>query len=144
MDYNSKLVEFGSLNVNAALEGAVKLADAKSPPEFFQILTGLAREQFERLSEQIEELSALAPLTEGRGADKTDLDLLGVVGPTYRATPATGHVALSASRRARLRVQPKAAAQRAARERRARLVRHRLLDHDARLRGFAPGRIRGS
>jgi hypothetical protein len=72
MDYNSKLVEFGSLNVNAALEGAVKLADAKSPPEFFQILTGLTREQFERLSEQIEELSALAPLTEGRGADKTD------------------------------------------------------------------------
>lgn len=72
MDYNSKLVEFGSLNVNAALEGAVKLAGAKSTLEFFQIITDLTREQFERLSEQIEELSTLAPLTKGRGADKTD------------------------------------------------------------------------
>jgi len=71
-DYNSKLVELGSLNVNATLEGAAKLAGAKSPPEFFQTLTDLTREQFERLSEQIDELSALTRLTEGRGADKTD------------------------------------------------------------------------
>jgi hypothetical protein len=60
IDYGQKLVEFGFMNTAAASDGArKKLAGVKSPQEFFQALTDLTREQFERLSEQIEELCAL-------------------------------------------------------------------------------------
>ena len=60
-EYGQKLVEFGFTNTAAAFDGARKLAGVKSPQEFFQVLTDLTREQFERLSEQIEELCA--PMT---------------------------------------------------------------------------------
>ena len=69
IDYGQKLVEFGFMNTAAAFDGARKLAGVKSPQEFFQALTDLTREQFERLSEQIEELCA--PMTPRSNSEKT-------------------------------------------------------------------------
>jgi hypothetical protein len=59
MEYGQKLVEFGFMNTAAAFDGTLKLLGAKSPEEFFEVLTDLTGEQFERLSEQVEELSNL-------------------------------------------------------------------------------------
>lgn len=56
---SSKIVEFGFMNATAAFDGARKLASVKSPQAFFEVLTDLTREQFERLSEQVGEISAL-------------------------------------------------------------------------------------
>jgi hypothetical protein len=61
VEYGRKLLEFGFINTSAAYEGTRKLAAVKSPQEYFQTLTDLTREHFERLSEQIDELSAIAP-----------------------------------------------------------------------------------
>lgn len=61
VEYGPKLLKFGFMNTTAAFEGARKLATAKSPQEYFQTPADLTREQFERLSEQIEELSAMTP-----------------------------------------------------------------------------------
>jgi hypothetical protein len=95
MDYHSKLLELGSLKVDAAFNGAVKLAGAKSPSEFFRIPTGLIRERFERLSEIIRELSTQTRPTKRQDGDKTGAifrDLrrseLERVLVTFRETPA--------------------------------------------------------
>jgi len=56
---SSKIVEFGFMNATAAFDGARKLASVESPQAFFEVLTDLTREQFERLSEQVGEISAL-------------------------------------------------------------------------------------
>ncbi len=61
VEYRRKVLEFGFMNTTAAFEDARRLATVKSPQEYFQILTDLTREHFERLSEQIEELSAMMP-----------------------------------------------------------------------------------
>ena len=62
-EYNSKLLEMTSANMVAALDGSVKLSKAQSPSEFFQLLTDLGREQFERLTEQMQELASLTSPT---------------------------------------------------------------------------------
>jgi hypothetical protein len=62
-EYNSKLLEMASANMVAALDGSVKLSKAQSPSEFFQLLTDLGREQFERLTEQMQELASLTSPT---------------------------------------------------------------------------------
>jgi hypothetical protein len=61
VEYARKVLEFGFINTIAAFEAARKLAAVKSPQEYFQTATDLTREHFERLSEQIEELSEMAP-----------------------------------------------------------------------------------
>ncbi|CAJ0882840.1 hypothetical protein AMST5_03374 [freshwater sediment metagenome] len=61
VEYGRKVLEFGFINTVAAFEAARKLAAVKSPQEYFQTATDLTREHFERLSEQIEELSEMAP-----------------------------------------------------------------------------------
>lgn len=61
VEYGRRILEFGFINTTAAFEGARKLATSKSPQEYFQTLTDLTREHFERLSEQIEELSEMMP-----------------------------------------------------------------------------------
>jgi Phasin protein len=59
IEYGRRLLEFGFLNVSAALEGTRRLAGTRSPQEFFEVVVDLTREQFERTSEELQELSML-------------------------------------------------------------------------------------
>jgi phasin len=59
-DYSAKFLEFARANTEAAGEFAQRLSSAKSPSEFFELSTNLSRKQFETLTEQTKELTALA------------------------------------------------------------------------------------
>jgi phasin len=59
-DYNAKFVEFAQKNTQTAFEFAQQLASVKSPSEFFELSANQTRQQFETLTEQAQELSALA------------------------------------------------------------------------------------
>ena len=59
-DYNNKLLEFAQTNSDTAFEFAKRLLDVKSPSEFIELSTERARKQFETLTEQTKELTALA------------------------------------------------------------------------------------
>jgi hypothetical protein len=57
--YNVKLMEFAAINASAVFNCAQKLSRAHSPQEFADVVTNHLRDQFESLTEQIEEFSAL-------------------------------------------------------------------------------------
>jgi phasin len=59
-DGNAKVIEFARANSNAAFDYANQLLAVKSPSEFIQVSTEQARKQFEVLSEQTKELTALS------------------------------------------------------------------------------------
>ena len=59
-DYSAKFVEFARANTEATLEFVQKLSTVKSPSEFFELSTNHSRKQFEILTEQTRELTALA------------------------------------------------------------------------------------
>ena len=59
-DYNSKVAEFTHDNTKSYADFMQKLVGAKSPTEFIQISTNYTQHQFERLTEQTKELTALA------------------------------------------------------------------------------------
>jgi len=59
-DYNTKFIEFARANTETAFEFAQKLSSVKSPSEFFELSTSQTRKQFEALTEQTKELTALA------------------------------------------------------------------------------------
>jgi phasin len=59
-DSNAKVIEFARINSNAALDFANLLLGVKSPSEFIQVSTEQARKQFDVLSAQTKELTALA------------------------------------------------------------------------------------
>jgi phasin len=59
-DYNNKLLEFAQTNTNVAFDFAQKLLSVKSPSEFMELSTEQARKQFETLTKQTKELTALA------------------------------------------------------------------------------------
>jgi phasin len=59
-DSNAKVLEFARTNSNAAFDYANKLLGVKSPSEFIQMSTEQARKQFDVLSEQSKELTALS------------------------------------------------------------------------------------
>jgi phasin len=59
-DSNAKVIEFARANSNAAFDYANKLLGVKSPSEFIEVSTEQARKQFEVLSEQSKELTALS------------------------------------------------------------------------------------
>ena len=59
-DSNAKVIEFARANSNAAFDFANELLAVKSPSEFIQLSTEQARKQFEVLSEQTRELTALS------------------------------------------------------------------------------------
>ena len=59
-DSNAKVIEFARVNSNAALDFANLLLGVKSPSEFIQVSTEQARKQFEVLSAQAKELTALS------------------------------------------------------------------------------------
>jgi phasin len=59
-DYGLKLIEAARLNTNAAFDFAGELMTVKSLSEVVELSTAHARKQFEALSQQTKELSALA------------------------------------------------------------------------------------
>jgi phasin len=59
-DSNAKVIEFARANSNAAFDFANELLGVKSPSEFIKLSTEQARKQFEVLSEQTKELTALS------------------------------------------------------------------------------------
>src|SRR5205823_12579018 len=59
MACNAKVFEFAHANSSAAFDYATKLLAVKSPSEFLELSTHYARKQFEALSDQSKELTAL-------------------------------------------------------------------------------------
>lgn len=60
MDCNTKVMEFARANSNAAFGYAQKILGVKSLSEFFEVSTEHAHRQFELLSAQTKELTALS------------------------------------------------------------------------------------
>jgi phasin len=58
-DYSAKVLEFTNANINAAVEQATKLANVKSPMEFFALSNDYAKRQFEILMRQAQELGVI-------------------------------------------------------------------------------------
>ena len=58
-DYSVKILEFANANITAAVEHATKLMSVKSPPEFFALSNDYAKQQFEILTRQAQELAAI-------------------------------------------------------------------------------------
>ena len=59
VECNTKLIEFARANTNAAFDYANELLRVKSPQEFLTVATEHARRQYETLSAQAKELTAL-------------------------------------------------------------------------------------
>ena len=59
-DYTSKVIDIARSHANANFDLAEKLIGVKSPSEAFALLTGHSRSQFETLTAQSKELTALA------------------------------------------------------------------------------------
>ena len=59
-DSNAKVIEFARTNSNTAFDNANELLAVKSPTEFFKVSTEQARKQFEVLSAQTKEFTALS------------------------------------------------------------------------------------
>ena len=58
-DYSAKVLEFTNININAAVEHAMKLSSVKSPMEFFALSNEYAKRQFETLMRQAQELGTI-------------------------------------------------------------------------------------
>ena len=58
-DYSAKVLEFANANINAAFEQSKKLSSVRSPMEFFALSNDYARQQFEILSRQAQELATI-------------------------------------------------------------------------------------
>jgi len=59
-DYNNKLIEFTQANTKIAFDFTQRMSGVKSPSEFFELSTELAQKQFGTLTEQTQQLAALA------------------------------------------------------------------------------------
>jgi phasin len=59
-DYGLKVIEVARVNTNAAFDFATELMAVKSPSEFVELSTAHARKQFEALTAQTKELTAIA------------------------------------------------------------------------------------
>jgi phasin len=60
VECNTKVVEYARINTNAAFDYAAKLLAVKSPSEFIEISAEHARKQFEVLTGQSKEFTALS------------------------------------------------------------------------------------
>lgn len=56
--FNTKIVELAGVNFNSAVKYAEKMSKVRSGQEFAALMVDQARDQFEAMSEQVEELSA--------------------------------------------------------------------------------------
>jgi phasin len=68
-DYNLKMIDMAQANVEAVFEVARQLATAKTPSNMIELWTSHARKQFETLSEQTKELTALGQKLAGESAE---------------------------------------------------------------------------
>jgi phasin len=59
-DYNLKFIEIARANTNTAFDYAHAMLAVKSVPEFFELSTAHARNHFEMMTAQTQELTALA------------------------------------------------------------------------------------
>jgi hypothetical protein len=60
MDFHRRVLAIAQVNVDAAFECAQRLVGVTSPSEFIEVTTSHARRQWQAMSEQTMELSALA------------------------------------------------------------------------------------
>ena len=67
-DFNVKMIDMAQTNAEAVFELARQLATAKQPTDFVELWTAHAKKQFETLSEQTKELSALGQKIAGESA----------------------------------------------------------------------------
>jgi hypothetical protein len=58
-EYGAKVLEFANTNIYAAVEQATKMSRVRSPMEFTALSNEYARQQFEILSLQAQELAAI-------------------------------------------------------------------------------------
>jgi phasin len=59
-EYNAKVMEFAKSNTEAGFSFVKKLSNLKSSSEFLDLATDYSRKQFETLTEQTKDLTALA------------------------------------------------------------------------------------
>jgi hypothetical protein len=69
LEYITKMINMAQANTEAAFEFARQLASAKAPSDFTEVLTAQARKQFEMLSEQTRELTALGQKMAGKSTE---------------------------------------------------------------------------
>ncbi len=67
--FNAKMIEMARANVEAVLDISQQIASAKAPSDIVGLWTVHARKQFEMLSEQGKELTALAHKMAGESAE---------------------------------------------------------------------------
>ena len=68
-DFNVKMIDMARANANAAFDFALQIASAKAPSDIVQLWTAHAQKQFEKLSEQTKELTALGQKIAGESAE---------------------------------------------------------------------------
>ncbi|MFZ0987918.1 MAG: phasin family protein, partial [Xanthobacteraceae bacterium] len=61
-DFNVKMIDMAQTNAEAVFEFARQLATAKQPSDMVELWTAHAKKQFETLTEQTKELSALGQI----------------------------------------------------------------------------------
>jgi len=67
-DYNLKMIDMARTNIESVFEFASQFATAKQPSDMVELWTTHAKKQFETLSEQVKELSALGQKIAGESA----------------------------------------------------------------------------
>jgi len=68
-NYNLKMIDMAQANTEGVFEFARQLATAKAPSNLVELWTTHARKQFEMLSEQTKELTALGQKMAGESAE---------------------------------------------------------------------------
>ena len=72
-ELNIKIVDMAHANAEAFFECASQLATAKAPSDIIELWTAYARKQFETLTEQAKELTALGQKVVGQSAENARL-----------------------------------------------------------------------
>jgi phasin len=68
-DFNVKMIDMAQANAEAVFECARQLAVAKQPSDMVELWTAHAKKQFETLTEQTKQLSALGQKIAGESAE---------------------------------------------------------------------------
>ena len=68
-DFNVKMIDMAQANAEAVFEFARRLAAVKQPSDMVELWTAHAKKQFETLTEQTKELSALGQKIAGESAE---------------------------------------------------------------------------
>jgi phasin len=69
-NYNLKVIDMARTNIDSVFEFACQFATAKQPSDVLELWTTHAKKQFETLSEQVKELSALGQKMAGESAEQ--------------------------------------------------------------------------